>query len=92
MRTTETPGSEADWPGPEQLGATVRQVRLEHELSVERLAQAADIHWTYLSGIERGIRNPSWNVLCALAEALGMRTSELARRVEDVAEVRGSDS
>ena len=72
-------------PTQEQLGAAVRLLRVEHEMTVERLATAAGIHWTYLSGIERGIRNPSWKVLASIAHTLGVRTSELARRAEDLA-------
>ncbi|HEX2393268.1 MAG TPA: helix-turn-helix transcriptional regulator [Solirubrobacterales bacterium] len=67
---------------PAQLGAVIRRIRQERELSVEALAADAGIHWTYLSGIERGRRNPTWKVVGAIAASLGVEVSELARRVE----------
>lgn len=39
-------------------------------LSQEQLAERADLHWTYVSGIERGQRNPGLNILVRLARAL----------------------
>lgn len=66
-----------------QLGATIRSVREARGLSIEALAEAADIHWTYLSEIERNGGNPTWTVLGALAKGLGLEISELAKRVED---------
>lgn len=35
------------------------------------------IHATYLSGIERGVRNPSLRIIRALARGLGVAVSEL---------------
>lgn len=69
---------------PAQLGSAIRGLRTEQELSIEALAGAADIHTTYLSGIERGQRNPTWRVVGSLAEALGVEISELARRAEQL--------
>lgn len=65
-----------------QLGAAIRRIRHERELSVEALASEAEIHWTYLSGIERGRRNPSWKVVGSIAASLGVEISELARLAE----------
>jgi transcriptional regulator with XRE-family HTH domain len=60
-------------------------LRTDRELTVERLAAKAGIHWTYLSGIERGVRNPTWKVLTSIAVSLDLDVSELARRAEDEA-------
>jgi transcriptional regulator with XRE-family HTH domain len=57
-------------------------------VSIEALAFAASIHPTYLSAIERGLRNPSWRVLCALAGALQIPVVDLAQCVESAARVR----
>jgi transcriptional regulator with XRE-family HTH domain len=70
---------------PAQLGAVVRGLRIKQRLSIETLAGAAGIHTTYLSGIERGLRNPSWRVVGCLAHALGTEISDLARSAEDLA-------
>jgi transcriptional regulator with XRE-family HTH domain len=70
------------------LGRAIRELRGERDVSIEVLAFAAGIHPTYVSSIERGLRNPSWIVLCALAGALQIPVAELARRVESAERVR----
>jgi transcriptional regulator with XRE-family HTH domain len=40
------------------------------------------MHPTYLSAIERGVRNPTWTKLCMLAEALDISIATLARVAE----------
>jgi transcriptional regulator with XRE-family HTH domain len=59
------------------LGDRVRQLRETRRWSQEELADRARIHVTYLSGIERARRNPTFKVLCTLANALGVRLSQL---------------
>ncbi|MDX6652520.1 MAG: Helix-turn-helix domain [Solirubrobacterales bacterium] len=55
-------------------------------MSQEALANAAGISTVYLSTIERGKQNPSWWVIEAIAEALGVKVSELAARAECAAD------
>lgn len=64
------------------LGRAVRRLRRERHVTIETLAFASDIHPTYLSGIERGLRNPTWRVVCALAAALGVPVAEVASGAE----------
>jgi transcriptional regulator with XRE-family HTH domain len=71
-------------PTGEQFGRAVRQLRLERGLKLQELAKAAGLHWTYLSGIERGLRNPSMRVLVAIARSFGLSTAELVRRAEQI--------
>ncbi len=71
-------------PDPERLGRALRQLRVEREMTLEALAKASDLHWTYLSGIERGRRNPTLKVLAAVAAALDIKTSVLIRLAEDL--------
>ena len=52
------------------LGQRVRDLREGLRLSQEQLAERAELHWTYVSGIERGRRNPGLNILACLAKAL----------------------
>ena len=70
---------------PAQLGAAIRRLRQEQSLTIDALAGAADIHPTYVSGIERGQANPSWRVVGSLADALGVEISALARNAEELA-------
>jgi transcriptional regulator with XRE-family HTH domain len=76
------PSSEGRVPDPENLGRALRRLRVEREMTLEALAKASDLHWTYLSGIERGRRNPTLKVLAAVAMALEIKTSELVRLAE----------
>ncbi len=69
-------------PSRVALGHAVRALRQHRGSTIEELAAEADMHPTYLSGIERGQYNPSWDKLGQLARALEVRVSELALRAE----------
>lgn len=64
------------------LGRAIRRLRRKRGLSIEALAHKADMHITYLSQIERGLRNPTWNKLCGLAVALDTPISTIAGEAE----------
>ena len=64
------------------FGAIVRKRRTEQGISQESLANLAGLHRTYISMLERGIRNPSLTVILRLAEALNMRPSTLMLDLE----------
>ena len=64
------------------LGVAIRLLRSARRLTIEDLAFAAKMHPTYLSGIERGRRNPTWDKLTALARALDIPVSALVRDAE----------
>ena len=59
------------------VGRNVKQHREAKGLSQEQLAFEADLHRTYVSGVERGIRNPTVLILAKLANALGVEPSKL---------------
>jgi transcriptional regulator with XRE-family HTH domain len=67
----------------EALGEAIRGLRHEVEISQEELAFRSGLHRTYVGGIERGERNPSFRNLVRLADALGVATSELLVRYEE---------
>lgn len=50
-------------------------------LTQERLADKADLDPTYISGIERGVRNPSLLIISKLARALGVPVAKLCEGV-----------
>jgi transcriptional regulator with XRE-family HTH domain len=60
-----------------QLGKTLRARRLVLGLSQEALAEKADLHWTYIGGIERGERNVSLLNIVKIARALEITPSRL---------------
>tara|TARA_R110002110_G_scaffold312446_5_gene525798 strand:- start:147 stop:371 length:225 start_codon:yes stop_codon:yes gene_type:complete len=61
----------------EQVGANLRRIRRECGLSQEALAFECGLHRTYVSGVERGIRNPTVVILDKIATALNVPASEL---------------
>lgn len=62
------------------LGNTVRRLREAKGWSQEEMAEKAGLHRTYISGIERGIRNPTLTILFKLANALGVEPGTLVNR------------
>lgn len=66
------------------LGAAVRDLRARRGISQEALADLSGMHRTYLGGIERGNRNPSFTNIRRLADALEVPTSELMLRAEQL--------
>jgi DNA-binding XRE family transcriptional regulator len=85
------------WPRPEPLFETVRATdglragfaqalrerRRAVAISQEELAHRADLHRTYVSQLERGLKSPSLAAVEALAAALDMRPHQLVRAAEE---------
>ncbi len=59
------------------MGQNIRAIRLKQERSQEQFAFDAGIHRTYVSGVERGARNPSLTVIERFAKALAVTPGEL---------------
>ena len=66
----------------ERFGHTVRERRLDRNLSQEDLADLCCLHRTYISDIELGKRNVSLTNIEKVAIALGITLSELFQEVE----------
>ena len=64
------------------LGLNVRKRREARALTQEKLAERAGLDATYISGIERGLRNPGIKNVAKLAKALGLTTAELCKGVD----------
>ncbi len=64
------------------LGQNVRRSREARELTQEKLAEKAGLDPTYISGIERGLRNPGIKNVARLAKALSLSTAELCKGVD----------
>lgn len=65
-----------------RFGQVVRHYRGLAGLSQEDLADAAGLHRTYVSLLERGQRNPSLYVILTLAAALGIPAFKLVAEIE----------
>jgi transcriptional regulator with XRE-family HTH domain len=64
-----------------RFGLRLRALREKAGFSQEELAERAQVHRTYLSGIERGRRNPSLINLLRIAKALNLSISVLFEEV-----------
>jgi transcriptional regulator with XRE-family HTH domain len=64
------------------FGKALRQARVQAGLTQEALAEVSGLDRTYVSGAERGIRNPSLVTLARLSQAMGLRLSDLLASVE----------
>lgn len=62
------------------VGQNLRRYRKAAGLSQEELAHRARLDRTYISGVERGVRNPTILVLQEIANALGIEPEELLAR------------
>jgi transcriptional regulator with XRE-family HTH domain len=60
-----------------RVGANVKAARKAKGWSQEELADRARMHRTYISGIERGIRNPTITVLERVGKALEISPGSL---------------
>ena len=75
--TVHAGGLTAEQKAVKLLAAHIRKLRGERGLSQERLAELAQMHRTYLGGIETARRNPSFKSLFRLARALAVSLSQL---------------
>jgi transcriptional regulator with XRE-family HTH domain len=64
------------------FGRVLREQRSVAGVSQEQLALSADVDRTFVSQMERGIRQPTVTTLFKLAKALDMQPSTLVSRTE----------
>lgn len=64
------------------LGRTIKVIRTDQGIERRELAEKAQISYSYLTEIENGNKPPSPSVLGPIAEALGLRMSELTQAAE----------
>lgn len=69
---------------PSAFGQVLREQREKQEMSQEALALKADVDRTFVSQIERGIRQPTLTTLFKLAKALEVQPSQLIARTQRV--------
>ncbi|MBV7410700.1 helix-turn-helix domain-containing protein [Maritimibacter sp. DP1N21-5] len=60
----------------QRIGWNLRRMRKERDITQEDFANASGFDRGYISGVERGVRNPSALVLERIAEALEADVSE----------------
>ena len=60
-----------------QFGKKLKEVRLKKKLSQGDIARKLGVHRSYISGLERGKRNPSLLTINKMAKAIGVEPKEL---------------
>ena len=66
----------------QRLGLNLRRLRRDKGMGQEKFALEFGIDRTYVSGIERGTRNPTITVVQRLADALEVPIAELFAEIE----------
>ena len=59
------------------FGKNMRRLRVKAGLSQDEVAVRMGVEQTYVSGLERGVRNPTLTTLDRAAQALGVKIVEL---------------
>jgi transcriptional regulator with XRE-family HTH domain len=61
----------------EKLGKNIKRARKKTQLSQDQLAEKVGVHVSYISRIERGVVNPSIEVIGNIAKALKVKSSDI---------------
>lgn len=64
------------------LGAAIKRIRLEKEISQERLALLAEVDRSYVGRVERGDNNAAILTLARLAKALDISIADLMQEAQ----------
>jgi transcriptional regulator with XRE-family HTH domain len=70
------------------FGDVLRSFRNRRGFSQESLAFEAGMHRTYISQLERGLKSPTLDTMFKLADALGVRPTELLQLTEELTKRR----
>lgn len=69
------------------VGLTIRKLRKERGISQEVLSGLAGIARTHLTMIETGDKQPNFETLWKIADALGIKPSELVSYIEETVNI-----
>ncbi len=60
-----------------KFGQRLKELRSQKKMSQGDIARALGVHRAYISGLERGVRNPTLANIERIAKALGIEVSKL---------------
>jgi transcriptional regulator with XRE-family HTH domain len=60
-----------------RFGKNIRHLRESKGWSQDKLSEVSGLHRTYISGMERGVRNPTIKIVYEIAVALEVKVSQL---------------
>lgn len=75
-------------PIHQALGEAIGQLRSEANLTLEELADKADMRFQLISELERGTTNPMLSTLVRISKGLDIELSELSKRLEEIRDSR----
>jgi transcriptional regulator with XRE-family HTH domain len=64
------------------FGQVLRELREDKKLSQEKLAEFCDLDRTYISLLERGLRQPTLTTIFSLSKALDIKPSKMIEKVQ----------
>jgi len=64
------------------FGLRVKKIRTEKKISQEDLAELSGLHRTYISSLERGVRNPTLTTLISLSKGLNIEINEMLKELD----------
>lgn len=64
------------------FGVVIKKLRLERDFTQEKLASISGLERTFVSMLERGVKQPSLKTISSLAMALNLKSHELLHMVE----------
>jgi len=65
------------------VGSSIRHFRKSYDMSQEELAAKAGLDRTYISGVERGVRNITLESMELIVDALGVSTQSFLTKVSE---------
>jgi transcriptional regulator with XRE-family HTH domain len=68
------------------FGQVLKKLRVEKQISQERLAGRCSLNRSYISLLERNRKNPRIDTFFALAIGLGVKASDILKEVEELEE------
>jgi len=71
-----------------KFGAVLKEIRTEKKISQEKLAEYSNLDRTYISLLERGLRQPTIVTLFKISKALNIKPNEFILRIEQYDENR----
>lgn len=71
-------------PNHHHIGILIAKHRKANALSQNALAERTDLDRTYISMLERGLRSPSLETIIKVANAMGIKGSDLLSELEQV--------
>ena len=64
------------------FGKILKEIRLENKITQEKLAEYCNLDRTYISLLERGLRQPTLKTIFRISKALKIVPSEFIKKIE----------